>query len=357
MIKRTETKQIKIKNLVIGGQNKVLIQSMTNTKTKDIQATITQIRALQSAGCEIVRLAVLDEEDALAIAEIKKEVSCPLVADIHFNYKLALIAIESGVDKIRINPGNIGSLDRVKAVMEACLAKRIPIRIGINAGSLEKELLEKYTQPCAAAMIESAQKQVSLLESLGFYDIALSFKSSDVRLSIETYRLAAQTFVYPLHIGVTEAGPTLHSAIKSSAALGPLLYDGIGDTIRVSVADDPLEEIKIAKHLLKAFDLIDNVSDLIACPTCGRLQYDMLPYVKEIEKFLETIQSDITVAVMGCPVNGIQEAARADIGIAGGKNEGLLFKKGELIKRVKQEELVDTLKDEILKMINPSPVL
>lgn len=351
MITRTETLPIQVGSYTIGHQNKIIIQSMTNTKTKDVAATVHQIKSLLTNGCEIVRVAVLDMEDALAIKEIKKEVNCPIVADIHFNYQLAIAAIESGVDKVRLNPGNIGGKENVIAVVNKCKEYNVPIRIGINSGSLEKQLLEKYGEPCALAMIESAQYQVDLLESLDFKDIILSFKSSDVQLTIEAYQLAAQTFKYPLHIGVTEAGTTLYSAIKSSAALGVLIHQGIGDTIRVSVSDDPVEEMKIVKQLLKSFNLIDDVPDLISCPTCGRLQYDMLPYVKEIEEFLASINSNLTVAVMGCAVNGPQEASRADIGIAGGKNEGLLFKKGKLIKKVPQDQIVETLKEEILRML------
>lgn len=351
MFTRTETKPIKVGQYTIGHQNKIIIQSMTNTKTKDVEATVHQIKSLLTNGCEIVRVAVLDMEDAQAISAIKKEVNCPIVADIHFDYRLAIAAIEAGVDKIRLNPGNIGPKENVVAVVNKCKEYSIPMRIGINSGSLEKRLLEQYGGPTAQAMVQSALDQVQLLEELDYTDIILSFKSSDVKLTIEAYQLAAQTFKYPLHIGVTEAGTTLYSAIKSSAALGVLIHQGIGDTIRVSVSDDPVEEMKIAKQLLKAFDLMDDVPDLISCPTCGRLQYDMLPYVKEIEKFLESINSNLTVAVMGCAVNGPQEASRADIGIAGGKNEGLLFKKGKLIKKVPQDQIVETLKEEILRMI------
>lgn len=348
---RKQTRPIMVNNIQIGGQNKCIIQSMCNTRTKDTKATIAQINRLAQNGCEIVRLAILDEADANAIKEIKANTNVPLVADIHFNHKLALIAIANGIDKVRINPGNIGSKENVKAVCDACKKHHVPIRIGINTGSLEKELLAKYGKPCPEAMIESAMHHVKLLEENDFYDICLSFKSSDVMLCIDTYRLASKTFKYPLHLGVTEAGTFNGSAIKSSAALGALLHDGIGDTIRVSVSSDPVEELKIAKNLLKCFNLVNNVPNLISCPTCGRIQYDMLPIVNEIEEFLNTIKADITVAIMGCPVNGPQEASRADIGIAGGKDTGLLFKKGELIKTVKQEELVQTLKDEILKMI------
>lgn len=351
MRKRTETRPIQAGSVQIGGQNRVIIQSMTNTKTKNVEATVRQIQQLAAAGCEIVRMAVFDAEDARAIREIKAQTSVPLVADIHFDYKLALIAIESGVDKIRINPGNIGARENVIAVVEACKTRQVPIRIGINSGSLEKSLLEKYGRPCAEAMIESARRHVEILEELDFRDICLSFKSSDVMLTIEAYRLAAETFPYPLHLGVTEAGTFTASAIKSSAALGALLMDGIGDTIRVSVSADPVEELRICRQLLRCFNLIDNVPNLISCPTCGRIQYNMIPIAKEIERFLATLNADITVAVMGCAVNGPQEASRADIGIAGGREEALLFKKGQMIRKVPQDEIISVLKEEILKMI------
>ena len=345
---RTQTRPITVKDLQIGGQNKVIIQSMTNTKTKDVQATLQQIRALESFGCQMVRLAILDEEDALAIKEIVKETKIPLVADIHFNYKLALMAIENGIHKIRLNPGNIKNRDHIEQVVKACKEKKIPIRIGINAGSLEKTILAKYNNiPCAEAMIESAQEHISILTDLDFHDIALSFKSSDVRLTIDVYEKAAQIFPYPLHLGVTEAGTLLSSSIKSSAALGVLLHQGIGDTIRISISDDPTEEIKVAKQLLRAFGLYSKVADLVACPTCGRLQYDMLPIVKEIETYLDSIQKDITVAVMGCPVNGPQEASRADIGVAGGYKEAMLFRKGQFIRSIPQSDIVSELKLEI----------
>lgn len=350
-MKRTETRSVKIKDLIIGGQNKVLIQSMTNTKTKDVEATVQQIKALQSNGCEIVRMAVLDEQDAQAIKEIVAQTNIPLVADIHFNYKLALIAIENGIHKIRLNPGNIGNVDHVRKVVEACKVKHIPIRIGINSGSIEKEILKKYGKPCVDAMIESAQFHVNLLKSMDFEDIVLSFKSSEVPLTIDVYRKAAEVFPYPLHLGVTEAGTLLGAAIKSSAALGTLLHEGIGDTLRISVSDDPIEELKVAKQLLKNFDLYHKVANLIACPTCGRIQYDMLPIVKEMESYLENVQEDISVAIMGCPVNGPQEASRADIGIAGSFNEGMLFKKGQFIRSIPQNDLVNELKKEIELLI------
>ncbi len=351
MLNRKNTRPIFVKDLQIGGQNKVIIQSMTNTKTKDISSTVSQINRLMVAGCELVRMAVLDEEDARAIKEIKKQVNIPLCADIHFNYRLALIAIESGIDKIRLNPGNILEKEHVKEVVKSCIQHKVPIRIGINSGSIEKEILEKYGKPTSQGMIESAQKHIDILEELGFYDIVLSFKTSSVPLTIDTYKLASETFKYPLHLGVTEAGTFNLSAIKSSAALGALLHDGIGDTLRISVSDAPETEIKIARHLLNSFDLTDKVANLISCPTCGRIQYDMLPIAKEIEEFLESVPLKIDVAVMGCPVNGPQEASRADVGIAGGKEEGLLFRKGTLIKRVKQENIVEELKNEIYKIM------
>ncbi len=326
-MKRDETRAIKIGNLTIGGNNEVIIQSMTNTKTKDIKATVKQINELADAGCQLVRLAVLNMEDALAIKEIKSQVNIPLVADIHFDYRLALQAIESGIDKIRINPGNIGSIDKVKLVVEACKKRQIPIRIGVNGGSLEKDILEKYGRPTAKGMIESAKKHIKILESLDFYDICISLKSSNTLLTIEAYQLASETFPYPLHIGVTEAGTKLGGTIKSSLGIGTILYQGIGNTIRVSLSDNPIEEIKVGKILLKELELIDNVPTLVSCPTCGRIQYDLIPIAKEIEDFLNTIKANITVAIMGCAVNGPGEAKHADIGIAGGVNEGLLDRK------------------------------
>ena len=348
---RTETRSFQIGHLTMGGNNHVIIQSMCNTKTKDVEATVKQIHELEKAGCEMVRVAIFDKEDASAIADIKKQIHIPLIADIHFDYRLALLAIENGIDKIRINPGNIGSMDKVKAVVEACKQHHIPIRIGVNGGSLEKDILEKYGKPTAQGMIESAKKHVDILESLDFHDYAISLKSSNTLLTIEAYTLASQTFDCPLHIGVTEAGTNLGGTIKSSLGIGTLLYQGIGNTIRVSLSADPVEEIKVAKTLLKELELIDHVPTLVSCPTCGRIQYDLIPVANEIEDFLNTIHADITVAIMGCAVNGPGEAKHADIGIAGGVKEGLLIKKGEVIKKVKQEDMVQVLKDEILKMI------
>lgn len=348
---REETRSVQVGNLTIGGNNHVVMQSMCNTKTKDVEATIKQINALQQAGCELVRVAVFDKEDAYAIKEIKKGIHIPLVADIHFDYKLALIAIESGIDKVRINPGNIGSIEKVKAVVDACKKKHIPIRIGVNGGSLEKDILEKYGEPTPEGMVESAMKHIKILEDLDFHDIVISLKSSNTMLTIKAYELASKTFPYPLHVGVTEAGTALGGTIKSSLGIGTLLYEGIGNTIRVSLSDDPVEEIKVAKILLKELGLLKGVPTLVSCPTCGRIQYDLIPIAKEMEDFLKDIHLDITVAIMGCAVNGPGEARHADIGIAGGVGEGLLIKHGEIVKRVKQEDMVQTLKDEILKMV------
>ena len=348
---REETRSVQVGNLTIGGNNHVVIQSMCNTKTKDVEATIKQINALQQAGCELIRVAVFNKEDAYAIKEIKKGIHIPLVADIHFDYKLALIAIESGIDKVRINPGNIGSIEKVKAVVDACKEKHIPIRIGVNGGSLEKDILEKYGEPTPEGMVESAMKHVKILEDLDFHDIVISLKSSNTMLTIKAYELASKTFPYPLHVGVTEAGTALGGTIKSSLGIGTLLYEGIGNTIRVSLSDDPVEEIKVAKILLKELGLLKGVPTLVSCPTCGRIQYDLIPIAKEMEDFLKDIHLDITVAIMGCAVNGPGEARHADIGIAGGVGEGLLIKHGEIVKRVKQEDMVQTLKDEILKMV------
>ena len=348
---RKNTRAIKVGNVQIGGNNKVVIQSMCNTKTKNIEETVKQILELEKVGCEIIRVASLDLEDAKAIKEIKSKINIPIVADIHFDYKIALEAIKSGVDKIRINPGNIGDEEKVKAVVEACKEKNIPIRIGVNGGSLEKDLLEKYGKPTAKAMVESAKRHVQILENLDFYDIAISLKASNLDLCIEAYEEASKEFNYPLHLGITEAGTEFSGTVKSSIGLGILLREGIGNTIRVSLSDDPIKEIKVAKEILKDCNLYDNVPTLIACPTCGRTQIDLIPIAKEVEKFLQNINSNITVAVMGCAVNGPGEAREADIGIAGGVKEGILFKKGKIIRKIPQEEIVEELKKEILKMI------
>ena len=348
---RTNTRKIKVGKVEIGGQNKVVIQSMCNTKTKDIENTVKQILELEKAGCEIIRVACLDVEDAKAIKYIKKQINIPIVADIHFDYKIALEAINSGVDKVRINPGNIGSNDRIKKVVDACKEKHIPIRIGVNSGSIEKNILEKYGKPTAKAMVESARKHIEILENLDFHDYIVSLKASNLDLCIEAYEEAAKEFSCPLHLGITEAGTEFSGTIKSSIGLGILLRQGIGDTLRVSLSDDPIKEIKVAKEILKDCNLYKNTPTLIACPTCGRTQIDLIPIAKEVEEFLQTINSNITVAVMGCAVNGPGEAREADIGIAGGVKEGLLFKKGKIIKKIKQEDIVEELKKEIKRGI------
>ena len=351
MYKRTDTRAITVGGVQIGGQNKVVIQSMCNTKTKDVDSTVKQILELEKVGCEIIRVACLDIEDAKAIKDIKEKIHIPIVADIHFDYKIALEAIKSKVDKIRINPGNIGDEEKIKAVVDGCKENNIPIRIGVNAGSLEKDLLEKYKKPCSDAMIESALRHIEILEKLDFYDICLSLKASNLDMCVEAYEKAAKLIKYPLHLGITEAGTAFSGTIKSSIGLGVLLREGIGDTLRVSLSDDPVEEILVCKEILKNCNLYKNSPKLVSCPTCGRIQYDLIPLAKKMEKFLQTVDADITVAIMGCAVNGPGEAREADIGIAGGDKEGLLFKKGEIIRKVKQEDMFDTLKKEILEMI------
>ena len=350
-MKRNKTRKIKVGNITIGHQNKVVIQSMCNTKTKDVESTIKQILELEKVGCEIIRVAVLDKDDAYAIKKIKKHINIPIVADIHFDYKIALEAIKAGVDKIRINPGNIGSKEKVIKVVEACKRNNIPIRIGVNSGSLEKEILDKYGKVCVDAMIESAQKHIDILEELDFHDYVLSLKTSDLDLCINTYKKASKIFDCPLHIGITEAGTKFSGTIKSSIGLGILLKQGIGDTIRVSLSDNPIEEVIVAKEILSNCNLY-NKPNLISCPTCGRTEIELIPIAKEIEKYLQTINKKITVAVMGCVVNGPGEASHADIGIAGGLKEAVLFKKGKVIKKVKQEDIISTLKEEIEKMID-----
>ncbi len=350
-MERTKTRKVMVGNVRIGGQNKVVIQSMCNTKTKDIESTVKQILELEEAGCEIIRVACLDLEDAKAIKNIKEKIHIPIVADIHYDYKLALEAIKSGVDKIRINPGNIGSKERVKAVVDKCKEHHIPIRIGVNAGSLEKDLLEKYGKPTAKAMVESAKRHIDILEELDFKDYILSLKASNLDLCIEAYEEASKEFDCPLHLGITESGTEFSGTIKSSIGLGYMLRNGIGDTLRVSLSDDPVKEIKVAKEILKDCNLYKKSPTLVACPTCGRTRIDLIPIAKEVEEFLQKIEDDITVAVMGCSVNGPGEAREADIGIAGGVKEGLIFKKGKIIKKVPQEKIVEVLKEEIIKMV------
>jgi (E)-4-hydroxy-3-methylbut-2-enyl-diphosphate synthase len=342
MLQREKTRSIKIGPYTMGGNNKVFIQSMTNTYTKDVDATVKQIHTLEKAGCEIIRVAVLDMVDAQAIKEIKKQINIPLVADIHFDYRLALESIKSGADKIRLNPGNIPKREHVEEVVKACKEKNIPIRIGVNSGSLPGR-----AEPTPELMVETARHHVEILESMDFYDIALSLKATDMNLMIEAYRLAAKTFNYPLHLGVTEAGTAFSGGIKSAMGIGILLHEGIGNTIRVSLTDNPILEIQAAKEILKNLGLKDKVPNLISCPTCGRIQYDMIDIAKKIEAYLLKVNKTINVAIMGCAVNGPGEAKHADIGVAGGKGEALLFRKGQIIKKIKESEVYDELIKEI----------
>ena len=347
-MKRTETRSVNAGGVIIGGSNHVVVQSMCSIKTADTDRVIEQILKLEKQGCELIRVSVMDLEDAAAIQTIKEAIHIPLVADIHFDYKLALAAIEAGADKIRLNPGNIGPRENVEAVVRACKKKHIPIRIGINSGSLEKDIHEKYGKPTAEGMIESAQRHVKILEDLEFYDIVLSFKSSDPILCLDVYRKASEVFPYPLHLGVTEAGTVMTSSVKSTLALGPLLLEGIGNTIRISVNGDADLEIPIVRELLKDCRLIDDVPNLIACPSCGRTAWDMKPVVDEMEAWLQTIHKPVTVAIMGCAVNGPGEAKHADLAIAGGKGEGLLIRKGKILEKIPQEDMVRRLKEEVL---------
>ena len=346
-MERKQTRQIRVGSLAIGGGAPIPVQSMCNTKTWDVEATAAQIRALQAAGCELVRLAVPDERSARAIDAIKERVELPLVADIHFDYKLALLCAERGIDKIRINPGNIGGEDRVRAVAEACRARGIPIRIGVNAGSLEKRLLEKYGHPCAEALVESAADHAALLEKFGFEDVCLSLKCSSVPLTIAAYRLASERFDYPLHLGVTETGTAWNGTIRSAVGIGTLLSEGIGDTIRVSLTADPVEEVRAGVAILKAAGLRRGGVSFISCPTCGRTEIDLIGLAEEVERRLQSVERDITVAVMGCVVNGPGEAREADYGVAGGVGKGLLFKKGEVVGTYPYDRLCDALLDMI----------
>ena len=345
---REDTKVIQIGTVKIGGGNPVAIQSMTNTKTEDVEATVQQILALEAAGCQIIRCAVPTMEAAEAIREIKKRIHIPLVADIHFDYRLAIAAIENGADKIRINPGNIGDRSRVQAVVDKAKEYNIPIRVGVNSGSLEKPLLEKYGGVTAEGIVESAMDKVRLIEEMGYDNLVVSIKSSDVLMCVKAYELIAKQCPYPLHVGITESGTVLSGNIKSSVGLGIILYQGIGDTIRVSLTGDPLEEIKSAKLILKTLGLRKGGIEVVSCPTCGRTKIDLIGLANQVENMVADIPLDIKVAVMGCVVNGPGEAKEADIGIAGGIGEGLLIKKGEIIKKVKEEQLLSVLREEIL---------
>lgn len=349
-MKRRDTRKIKVGNIYIGGDSKIAVQSMTNTDTRDIEATVNQILRLEKAGCDIVRCAVPDMEAAEAIKEIVKRVNIPVVADIHFDYRLAIKAMENGISKLRINPGNIGSRDRVEKVVEIAKEKNIPIRIGVNAGSLEKGILEKYGRPCPEALVESALEHVRILESLDFHDIVISIKSSNVNEMIESYRLMSSKVDYPLHLGVTEAGTIFQATVKSSVGIGSVLSEGIGDTLRVSITGDVEEEVKVGREILKSLGYIDDGIKFVSCPTCGRTEINLIDIANEVEEKLSSVNKNIKVAVMGCVVNGPGEAKEADIGIAGGKGCGIIFKKGQIIKKVKEEELVSELMKEIDKL-------
>ena len=342
------TKVVKIGDRVIGGGNPILIQSMTNTKTKDVAATVAQIQALTAAGCDIIRCAVPTMEAAEALTEIKKQVSIPVVADIHFDYRLALAAIEHGADKIRINPGNIGSTERVRAVVDAAKERGIPIRVGVNSGSLEKDLVEKYHGVTAEGIVESALDKVHLIEDMGYDNLVISIKSSDVMMCVKAHELIATQTDHPLHVGITESGTIISGNIKSSIGLGLILHQGIGDTIRVSLTGDPLEEIKSAKLILRTLGLRKGGVEVVSCPTCGRTRIDLIGLANQVENMVADIPLDIKVAVMGCVVNGPGEAKEADIGIAGGIGEGLLIKNGEVYKKVPEGELLEALRYELL---------
>ena len=345
---REKTKVISIGNKVIGGENPILIQSMTNTKTEDIEATVKQILKLEAVGCDIVRCTVPTMEAAEAIAKIKEQIHIPLVADIHFDYKLAIAAIENGADKIRINPGNIGDRGKVEEVVRAAKEKNIPIRVGVNSGSLERELIEKYHGVTAEGLVESALDKVKMIEEMGYDNLVISIKSSDVLMCIRAHELLAQQTIYPLHIGITESGTIISGNIKSSIGLGIMLHQGIGNTIRVSLTGDPVEEIKSAKIILRTLHLKKGGIEVVSCPTCGRTRIDLITLANQVEKMVEDIPLDLKVAVMGCVVNGPGEAKEADIGIAGGIGEGLLIKKGEIIKKVPENLLLETLREELI---------
>lgn len=344
---REHTKVISIGDRKIGGGNPIAIQSMTNTKTEDVEATVAQILELEQAGCEIIRCAVPTMEAAAALKEIKSKIHIPLVADIHFDYRLAIAAMENGADKIRINPGNIGSKEKIQAVVEAAKGKNIPIRVGVNSGSLEKEYLEKYGKVTAKGIVESALAKVKIIEEFDYHNLVVSIKSSNVPMCIEAHQELAKVCDYPIHIGITESGTLLSGNVKSSVGLGILLYQGIGDTMRVSLTGNPVEEIKTAKLILRSLGLRTGGVELVSCPTCGRTQIDLIGLANQVETMVAGFDLNIKVAVMGCVVNGPGEAKEADIGIAGGKGEGLLIKKGEVVKKVKEEELLDTLRYEL----------
>lgn len=347
---RHKTKEIQIGKVTIGGTNPIAIQSMTNTKTEDVKATVSQILQLEKAGCEIIRCAIPTMEAAKSLEEIKKQIHIPLVADIHFDYRLAIAAVEHGADKIRINPGNIGNNERIKAVVDCCKERQVPIRVGVNSGSLEKNLVEKYGGVTARGLVESALDKVSIITDMGYDNLVISIKSSDVLMCVAAHELIAKKTNYPLHVGITESGTLLSGNIKSSVGLGIILHEGIGDTIRVSLTGDPVEEVKSARLILKTLGLRKGGVEVVSCPTCGRTQIDLIHLANQVEDMVSGMDLDVKVAVMGCVVNGPGEARSADIGIAGGIGEGLLIKKGEIIKKVPEHELLSVLREELLKM-------
>ena len=351
-IKRRKSKEIQVGNVKIGGSAPISVQSMTNTDTRDVESTINQIHLLEDAGCEIVRVAVIDIEAAKSIEKIKPKINIPIIADIHFNYRIALEAISMGADGIRINPGNIGSKSNIKAIILSAKERGIPIRIGVNAGSLEDSLLKKYGYPQKEALLESALNHIKFFEDTGFFDIKVSIKSSDVITMIDSYRLIAEKVDYPLHLGITEAGTLIRGSIKSAIGIGILLSEGIGDTIRVSLTDDPIHEVKVGYEILRALNIRHMGINIISCPTCGRMEIDLIGIISEVEKRLSHIKEPLNVAILGCVVNGIGEAKEADIGIAGGRGCGILFKKGKIIRKVKENELVDTLVLEVERMVS-----
>ena len=353
MINRRKSRKVYVGNVPIGGDAPISVQSMTKTKTEDVKGTLKQIYQLAEAGCDIVRVAVPDKEAAEALPEIVKGSPIPVVADIHFNHIFALKAIEAGVAKVRINPGNIGSKERIKQVLKAAKDRGIPIRIGVNSGSLEKDLLEKYGYPTAEALFESAMRHVEICEEFGFSDIVISAKSTDVRLMIEAYRLIASKTDYPLHLGVTEAGPFFSGTIKSAVGIGTLLAEGIGDTIRVSLTDDPVKEVEVGREILRSLGLASRNVEIIACPTCGRLEVDLFKIVNELQDKLNKVKKPVKVAILGCVVNGPGEASEADIGVACGKGVGILYRNGEVVRRVKEEEIVQAVIEEVEKF-NPN---
>lgn len=346
-MQRRKTKRIMVGNVPVGGDSPITVQSMTNTITKDVPSTVNQIKELEREGCHIIRAAITDLDDAKAIREIKKHINIPFIADIQFDYKLAIAAAENGADCLRINPGNIGSLQKVKEVVKCCKERSIPIRIGVNSGSIKKEYLETYNGVNAHSIVYSALEQVRLLEDMDFTEIKISLKASDVSLTIEAYEKMSQMVDYPLHLGVTEAGPKLRGIVKSAIGIGTLLSKGIGDTIRVSLTGDPIEEVRVGREILRSLGLLEEGVDIISCPTCGRTKIKLIKLVEEAEDKLKDIKRPLKVAIMGCPVNGPGEAREADIGIAGGDGVGIIFKKGKVIKKVKEEFLIEELMKEI----------